>query len=289
VGWTNLSDERYKRNVAEDVKGLDFIMKLRPVTYNLAVNDLANYLNEDQRLDTTGKIVKVTNPQSKAGRDAKEKMRYTGFLAQEVEKAAKEVGFEFSGVDAPKNQTDLYGLRYAEFTVPLVKAVQELNGKVEELKPENIDSLKAQIAELKAENQEKDAQIANLNNTVEAILSRLNAFDTDLQQCCFEHSAATGTSTTNQASTTDNPRLEQNQPNPFHENTTIKYYLPNGTRTANISIRHLNGVQLKTFDLSGGRGVGQVLIGGGAFASGTYVYTLTVDGKQVDSKRMVLM
>jgi hypothetical protein len=48
-------------------------------------------------------------------------------------------------------------------------------------------------------------------------------------------------------------------------------------------------VQLKQFDLVGTRGFGQVLISGGAFVAGTYVYTLTVDGKVVDSKRMVLL
>jgi trimeric autotransporter adhesin len=55
----------------------------------------------------------------------KGKMLQTGFIAQEVEVAAKSVGFDFSGVDAPKNENDFYGLRYAEFVVPLVKAVQE--------------------------------------------------------------------------------------------------------------------------------------------------------------------
>jgi cell division septum initiation protein DivIVA len=36
-------------------------------------------------------------------------------------------------VDAPKNNKDLYALRYAEFVVPLVKAVQELSNKNDEL------------------------------------------------------------------------------------------------------------------------------------------------------------
>jgi hypothetical protein len=64
----------------------------------------------------------------------------TGFLAQEVEAVAKNIGYNFSGVDAPKNENDYYGLRYAEFTVPLVKAVQEQqtiieaqNKKIEDL------------------------------------------------------------------------------------------------------------------------------------------------------------
>jgi len=58
---------------------------------------------------------------------------HTGFIAQEVEAAAKKVGFNFDGVDAPKNEHDLYGIRYAEFVVPLVKAVQELTKQNEAL------------------------------------------------------------------------------------------------------------------------------------------------------------
>jgi hypothetical protein len=53
-----------------------------------------------------------------------------------VEQAAKELEYDFSGVDAAKNDKDLYSLRYAEFVVPLVKAVQELSQKVEKLEAE---------------------------------------------------------------------------------------------------------------------------------------------------------
>ncbi|MCW5898298.1 MAG: hypothetical protein KIT10_03425 [Flavobacteriales bacterium] len=34
-------------------------------------------------------------------------------------------------MDAPKNSADHYGLRYATFTVPLVKAVQEQQQQIE--------------------------------------------------------------------------------------------------------------------------------------------------------------
>ena len=47
------------------------------------------------------------------------------FLAQEVEKAANESVYDFDGVHKPKNDHDLYSLSYAQFVVPLVKAVQE--------------------------------------------------------------------------------------------------------------------------------------------------------------------
>ena len=73
----------------------------------------------------------------------------TGFIAQEVQKAAKDIGYDFSGVDAPKNENDLYGLRYAEFVVPLVKAVQELSAK-NDAKDAEINDLRTRLAKLEA-------------------------------------------------------------------------------------------------------------------------------------------
>ena len=72
-------------------------------------------------------------------------------MAQEVEAAAESIQYEFSGIDAPKNESDLYGLRYAEFVVPLVKAMQEQQQQIEQLKMENaeIATLRSEINELK--------------------------------------------------------------------------------------------------------------------------------------------
>jgi hypothetical protein len=71
-----------------------------------------------------------------------------------VEAAAKSVGFEFSGVDAPENENDMYSLRYAEFVVPLVKAVQEQQQQIEELKAENAE-LKDQMMAIQSKLSEK--------------------------------------------------------------------------------------------------------------------------------------
>ena len=123
-GWTNLSDGRFKTNVKSDVPGLAFINKLNPVTYHLEATKLHTYL--------TGE--KPSNPITKEGLLAREKETLTGFIAQEVEATALSLGYEFSGVDQPKNKDDHYGLRYATFVVPLVKAVQELSEKNVDLK-----------------------------------------------------------------------------------------------------------------------------------------------------------
>jgi hypothetical protein len=126
VGFTVVSDGRFKKNVNEDVKGLEFILNLRPVTYNYDAFALAEFYKEDWRRDKNGKYAKLqANDIVQQSRTQKSAIRYSGFIAQEVEATAKKIGYDFSGIDAPQNENSLYGLRYSEFVVPLVKAVQE--------------------------------------------------------------------------------------------------------------------------------------------------------------------
>ncbi|HNX90143.1 MAG TPA: tail fiber domain-containing protein, partial [Paludibacteraceae bacterium] len=136
VAWSTLSDGRVKENVKEDVKGLDFIMKLRPVTYNLNKDKQDKLLNRFDKSDYPEKY------------DI-EKIKFSGFIAQEVEQAATEVGYDFSGVNKPKHENDLWGLKYSDFVVPMVKATQEQQ-KIIEAQQIKIDDLQKQIDELKA-------------------------------------------------------------------------------------------------------------------------------------------
>ena len=140
VNFTAFSDSRYKKNIRENVPGLAFINKLRPITYTLDVEGLDNKqkaMRPNLRVDSSIalKPVQVSAEELKA-KEEKARIVYTGFVAQEVEQAAKELTYQFSGVDAPKNKEDLYGLRYAEFVVPLVKAVQELSAENQQLRKE---------------------------------------------------------------------------------------------------------------------------------------------------------
>ena len=65
----------------------------------------------------------------------------SGFIAQEVEAVVKKSGYVFSGVEGPKGENDPYTLRYAEFVVPLVKAIQEL-AEMADAREKEIDELK---------------------------------------------------------------------------------------------------------------------------------------------------
>jgi hypothetical protein len=141
VGWSTLSDGRVKKNINANVKGLDFIMKLRPVTYNLDMDRLAG--NESFSPGA------ASNAAMASGLAEKKARIFSGFVAQEVETAAAQAGYDFCGIDKPKNDKDYYSLRYGSFVVPLVKAIQEQQQSIETLKKENGD-LKQKILALEA-------------------------------------------------------------------------------------------------------------------------------------------
>lgn len=121
VGWSTLSDGRFKSNINEDVSGLDFIMKLRPVNYQVDREAIYDYTGS--KAPEYGNKTRFSETES-------------GFIAQEVEQAAQDLGFAFSGIDAPDNEKDYYSLRYGQFVVPLVKAVQEQQREIELLREE---------------------------------------------------------------------------------------------------------------------------------------------------------
>jgi hypothetical protein len=65
-------------------------------------------------------------------------MIQTGFIAQEVEKTANEIGYNFDGVHHPITDKDNYTIGYATFVVPLVKGMQEQQAMIEQLKLQNV-------------------------------------------------------------------------------------------------------------------------------------------------------
>jgi len=177
AGWSNFSDVRYKQNIKEDVVGLDFIMGLRPITYNLDISAIAEKLGEDTRIDKDGNRVKEQlGAEVLASREKKASIRQSGFAAQEVEELAERLGYDFGGVDKPENEDSFYGLRYSEFVVPLVKAVQEQQKIIEDQRKE-LDELKARMARYENVMQELQASIsdnANLKATEGSLVQKVN-------------------------------------------------------------------------------------------------------------------
>jgi hypothetical protein len=158
VDWSTISDGRLKKNIRQNVPGLDFILRLQPVTYNLDL-DAADSITGRYATKNSGAQQRTRTPEAALSRKQKEAICYTGFIAQDVEKLAKSINYNFSGVDAATQAGGLYGLRYASFVPGMVKAIQEQQAIIEKLdknilalqkENEKLKSMQADIEKLKA-------------------------------------------------------------------------------------------------------------------------------------------
>jgi hypothetical protein len=168
VGWTTLSDIRFKKDVASEEHGLDFIMQLKPITYHMNVRKLNQFLNGSKE-DSL-----YTFASWDEGMAKKEKILYSGFSAQQVEEAAQKIGYSFSGIHKPETERDHYSLDYASFVVPLVKAVQEQENTIEQLKKEN--------TALQLKNNSSNEVIENLKQQQKELAERLTKLEATLAE-----------------------------------------------------------------------------------------------------------
>jgi hypothetical protein len=108
AGVTSCSDVKYKEKTVRTPLGLNFINALVPVEFEFA---------------KTGKRI------------MKQKGKFHGLIASEVEQALLDVGYNpdfFAGIEktADKDGDIWYGLKYEQLIGPLIKAVQESNSEM---------------------------------------------------------------------------------------------------------------------------------------------------------------
>ena len=160
---SSLSDKRIKEDIEANVPGLNFITKLTPVTYHV------NKIKEAKLVGYS-----LPSPSSSIQIDS---TLHSGFLAQDVEAAAKEVGYNFEGVRQEEGGK-YYTLGYTLFVVPLVQAVKDLNTEVEKLKvkvQENesaYQELLSQIKEMQKVYTESREGVGRLSSDKSAKVSR---------------------------------------------------------------------------------------------------------------------
>jgi hypothetical protein len=99
---------------------------------------------------------------------------------------------------------------------------------------------------------------------------------------------ANGTTASKMKSTVEEKEsfLYQNQPNPFSDKTTIKVWLNGDASNAAVRISSMQGEIVKVVPISG---KGDVTIDIDSLSAGSYFYTLIVNGKIIDSKKMVVI
>lgn len=81
--------------------------------------------------------------------------------------------------------------------------------------------------------------------------------------------------------------LYQNVPNPTNSTTNIDCYLDSHVSKAVVAVYDLNGLQLKEYPVYN-QGKNTITIEANEFKPGIYMYSLLVEGKLIDTKRMVI-
>ncbi len=82
-------------------------------------------------------------------------------------------------------------------------------------------------------------------------------------------------------------KLEQNAPNPFNENTCIKYYFPENASKGQINIYSMNGSLVKSIELNE-KGNSSVTIQANLLHTGIYNYELVIDNSVIEKLQMIL-
>jgi len=179
--------------------------------------------------------------------DKDRKNRY-GFIAQSVEKFAPEL-VHFN------TDTKLYSIKYIDIIPLLVQSYQD--------QQISIDSLKAELKLLKSE---------------------MNSLKGNKNKSLFIN---TQSDTTIVLDYENQPKLYQNNPNPFNNNTDISYFLPESIKTAYLKIFTSSGIEIKSIILNK-RNIQSITINANELPAGIYIYSLICDGVQLDSKQMIL-
>ena len=161
-----------------------------------------------------------------------------------------------------------FTLRCSTCLAPLVKATQEQQLEIEELRSE-VQFSQERYDQLYIDYQTLKAQLDALETLVDELLAK----------------GSTPEATTALQLT---PILQQNSPNPFRRETNIEYFVPPGYQTASIHLSTVEGKVVRQIELTQS-GRSTLHLKTGTFPGGTYQYSLIIDGKLIDTKRMVIV
>ncbi len=177
---------------------------------------------------------------------------HAGFIAQEVDTVIPQV--------VRTNGNGIKSVAYSELIPYLVSAIQAQQKQIKQM----------------------DSLITALTQSVSSCCSNSAARQTGING--NDPSALTQININ--LSDVDMVILNQNTPNPFAEQTTITYNVPEKYGFAQLVFKTIDGKIIKTVDITK-KGRGQVNVFANDLSNGLYMYSLIVDGTTVDTKKMV--
>jgi hypothetical protein len=150
--------------------------------------------------------------------------------------------------------------------------------------PVLIDGIKEQKAQVDAQTKQNDDLKKQLDNQQKQI-DELKALITS---CCSAGNSE-GAKTKSQGVNLSDKNvivLNQNVPNPFAESTVISYSIPSDFSKAQILFTTADGKLIKVIDITE-KGDGRLNVFANDLSNGMYSYSLVIDGKVQDTKKMI--
>ncbi|MBN2821079.1 MAG: tail fiber domain-containing protein [Bacteroidales bacterium] len=258
TSFTSTSDERFKSNVKDLDSSLVKLNKLSGVSYNYTFPNRfgkSSSSNSDSR-NTTGELTE---------KEKKDKEFFERFEKESLNPKGKHLGFiaqDLKNVFPELVQQDSAGYFYVDY-IGLIPVI--------------IEALKEQQSMISAQS----LKIKELEKLIEASKSE------DTKDKSLKSATIADSSKIKDTNKSTNAFLYQNTPNPFTYDTKIKYFIPETTANAVIYIFNLQGTLLKSNNIES-TGFGEITINGSDLTPGMYIYSLLVDGAEVDTKRMIL-
>ena len=243
------SDESYKENISSINNSLNTIRQMRGVTYKL----------KEQADESTTASTLQSDVSSRDTLSAQSPVPVEIVNKIKAEKKRKKSGFiaqELEEIFPEAVYTLPNGkkaIAYSEIIPLLVEAIKEQQNE--------IDKQQNEIDEL------RQSKIVQTRSAIGAVDEQ-----SDVNSLLDEKLKA---------------KLYSNIPNPFKEQTTISFFIPETSSRASIHIYNLQGKQIKQLNIES-RGNDSVTINGYELTPGMYMYSLIVDGQEVDTKKMIL-
>ncbi|MBA2610585.1 MAG: tail fiber domain-containing protein [Bacteroidetes bacterium] len=247
------SDRKLKNDIKPFINGLSAIKQLKPSTYTFKTDEF-----KDMRLPKGNQI---------------------GLIAQEVEQIFPELVEESPALTRKNKEGKITtqgvghkSINYVGLIPVMISGIQEQQVLIEQQNEKN-DSLVNQTNKLVQQVNDQQKQIDELKAIVQSLANNTDATKSN-------NSLAISLSDKNAIV------LNQNVPNPLAESTVISYSIPSDFTKAQIIFTTNDGKIIKSIDVIA-KGEGRLNVFANDLSSGMYSYSLIVDGKIIDTKKMI--
>jgi hypothetical protein len=252
-GYTT-SDKNLKQNIQGFEGALGIINRLKPRQYEFKTDSKYAFLHlpKGSQYGLVAQDVEEVLPNLVSTANHIVKPESNSSIMKSNGSLNKKVDFQLKATKEKSETVSIKAVNYVELIPIMIKGMQELS--------EENETLKKQVADanvMKEELRELRQMVLELKNKGGGVTTTILGY------------------------------VEQNTPNPVSGITTIRYHVPEQSTSAMLTLTNTKGQVVKTLTL-GSKGAGQVNLNTQALAAGTYQYTLYVDGRQTDTKRLVI-